>query len=81
MKSCWLERILSGQKKVNPELYHMQWESMQKSIGEQMKILREVNPDVVVIIGDDQGELYFEDNMPKFSVYWGDTMPIIPQGA
>ncbi len=64
-------------KKVNPELYHMQWESMQKSIGEQMKILREVNPDVVVIIGDDQGELYFEDNMPKFSVYWGDTMPII----
>jgi hypothetical protein len=66
-------------RRVNPEVYKMQYDNMQKAIGEQMRILREVNPDVVIIISDDQGEMYFENNMPKFSVYWGDTMPIIPR--
>jgi hypothetical protein len=34
---------------------------------------------VVVVISDDQDELFFEDNMPTFSVYWGDSIPIIPR--
>lgn len=31
-------------------------------------------PDVCVIIGDDQDELFHHDNMPCFSVYYGDKM-------
>jgi hypothetical protein len=65
--------------KVNDELYHMQHANMQKAIAEQSRLLREVKPDVVVIIGDDQGELFFENNMPKFNIFWGDSMPIIPR--
>ncbi len=32
-----------------------------------------------MIIGDDQDEWFFEDNMPALSVYWGETAPLIPR--
>lgn len=31
--------------------------------------------DVLVIVGDDQGEHLLADNLPPFLIYWGDTMP------
>jgi 3-O-methylgallate 3,4-dioxygenase len=42
--------------------------------------LAEVDPDFVIIIGDDHKEVFQEDNMPALSVYWGDTIPYKPQG-
>jgi hypothetical protein len=36
--------------------------------------LLETAPDVAIIVGDDQHEQFFEDNMPSISVYWGDTI-------
>jgi len=41
--------------------------------------VRRVNPDVFVIFGDDQEELFFDDNMPAISIYWGETLPWIPR--
>src|ERR1700745_8096 len=41
--------------------------------------LRGVAPDITIVIGDDQDEWFFEDNMPALSVYWGDTAPLIPR--
>lgn len=32
------------------------------------------NLDALVIIGDDQNEQFFDDNMPAILVYWGDTI-------
>jgi 3-O-methylgallate 3,4-dioxygenase len=40
-----------------------------------------LNPDVLVIVGDDQEELYFDDNMPAISIYWGATVPWIPRAS
>ena len=72
-------------EKINPEYYRMQYDNMQKAIAEQGRLLREAKPDVVIVVSDDQGELFFENNMPKFSVYWGDMMPLrvrhIPENA
>jgi hypothetical protein len=36
--------------------------------------LKAANPDVVMVIGDDQGELFGHDNMPAMSVYRGDEV-------
>jgi len=36
--------------------------------------LSEATPDVVIVVGDDQHEQFFEDNMPSISIYWGDTI-------
>ena len=41
--------------------------------------------DALIVVGDDQGEQYFEDNMPAFLVYWGETIrnnpKILPDDA
>ncbi len=55
-------------------------EACQKAITTLEKTLAEVQPDAVVIIGDDQEELFFDDNMPLFSIYWGDKMRLLPRG-
>ena len=36
-------------------------------------------PDVVVIIGDDQREMFLDDGMPTLAVYWGNTVDSIPK--
>lgn len=33
----------------------------------------------MVIVGDDQEEMFFNDNMPLFSIYWGESMRLIPR--
>jgi Catalytic LigB subunit of aromatic ring-opening dioxygenase len=45
--------------------------------GNIMRIAREIADarlDALIIIGDDQHEQYFEDNMPAILVYWGETI-------
>src|SRR2546426_9673036 len=61
------------------EPYRAQAEACQRALDELSATLRAVNPDVTGIIGDDQDEWFFEDNMPTFSVYWGETAPLIPR--
>lgn len=64
-------------KGITEEKFKEQYETTQKAIAIMEQTMKEVAPDVVVIISDDQDELLFEDNMPMFSVYWGDSMPIL----
>src|SRR6266702_3372129 len=40
--------------------------------------IRELAPDVVLVISDDQEEIFFDDNMPMFSVYWGKSWTLLP---
>ncbi len=42
-------------------------------------IYADVKPDVAVIVGNDQHELFLDDIMPAFTVYWGDEIPNIPR--
>ena len=39
----------------------------------------EVAPDVAVIVGNDQREIFLEDNFPAFSVFWGDRIQNNPR--
>jgi hypothetical protein len=68
-----------GAKFRGTEPYRAQAEACQRALDELSATLRAVNPDVTVIIGDDQDEWFFEDNMPALSVFWGDTAPLIPR--
>ena len=36
--------------------------------------IADANPDAIIIIGDDQDELYAPGNMPSVAVYWGDEI-------
>lgn len=43
--------------------------------------LQRANPDITIIISDDQEEWFYDDNMPRFAVYWGDTVRLIPRST
>ena len=43
--------------------------------------LQDAEPDITVIISDDQDEWFYEHNMPRFAVYWGDSVPLIPRAV
>ena len=41
--------------------------------------LAEAAPDVVMIVGDDQREMFLDDGMPTLAIYWGETVECIPK--
>ncbi len=63
------------------EVFHEQYDACQTAIITLETALAEADPDAVVIVGDDQEELFFDDNMPLFSIYWGDTMHLSPRSV
>jgi 3-O-methylgallate 3,4-dioxygenase len=65
---------------VKPERLQERHEACQRAIAQVAEALDEVQPDLVVVIGDDHREVYHDDNMPAMSVYWGETIPYKPQG-
>ena len=62
-----------------PAPFRAQADDCQRALDELSKTLRRANPDITVIITDDQDEWFFEDNMPALAVYWGDSAPLIPR--
>lgn len=59
--------------------FRVQAETCQRALDELSRALRGIKPDITIVIGDDQDEWFFEDNMPALAVYWGDTAPLIPR--
>jgi hypothetical protein len=56
-----------------------------RRISDGLHHLRErfeaLQPDALVLIGDDQDENYREDNLPQFAIYLGDRLVAVDRGA
>jgi 3-O-methylgallate 3,4-dioxygenase len=63
---------------LSSEIWQSKQQSCQQAILALGKKLSEVSPDVVVIVGDDQHELFHEDAMPAFAIFWGERIQCIP---
>jgi len=61
------------------DTFKRQYDQLQRGVAEVSKTLKEYKPDALVIVTDDQDEIMFDDNMPTFWVYWGETMPLVAQ--
>ena len=59
------------QDHLKPEVWEEKYEACERSIQKLSEMLDEVSPDILVVIGDDQKEMFLDDNMPAFSVFWG----------
>lgn len=59
-------------KELSEEIFHKRYAACQTAIAKLRNLVGEVAPDAAVIIGDDQHEQFFEDNMPMFSIYYGE---------
>ncbi len=45
-----------------------------ENIKKLAEAIEQAKLDALIIIGDDQNEQFFDDNMPSILVYWGDTI-------
>jgi hypothetical protein len=64
---------------LTPEKAEARYQSCQRDIAALAGTLDRVCPDVAVILGDDQHELFLDDDtMPAMSVYWGKTIDNAP---
>lgn len=72
-------------KELTPDKFETRYNACQQGIATLGETLDKTSPDVVVIIGDDQLEVFSEENMPAVLVYWGSTIknvpPVIPESA
>ncbi len=64
---------------IDQDIFVRKFDCIQQSLNELQDTFAQVNPDVVVMFGDDQDELFFEDNYPMISVYWGDILTHYPR--
>jgi 3-O-methylgallate 3,4-dioxygenase len=61
------------------EVWQSKYERVQAAVAELGRTLQQARVDALVVIGDDQSEIYRERNMPAISVFWGDEVLDIPR--
>lgn len=66
------------ERQLDEDTWDRRHQEAERAIANLGETLREVNPDVLVIIGDDQRELFLDDGMPTLAVYWGDQIESSP---
>lgn len=78
------EELLTGdrapsEQELTPETFQRKYEAVQQSVAVLESILADAEIDAVIVVGDDQAELFSEGNMPAIAVYWGDTVLDLPR--
>lgn len=63
---------------LRPEVFEEKYQRMQVGAQKLRATVAELDPDIVLIVSDDQEELFFDDNMPALSIYWGESWPLYP---
>jgi hypothetical protein len=61
------------------DVWQRKYDACQAAIERIASIHRDSRPDVALIIGNDQDELFTVDNMPALAVYWGENVVDIPR--
>lgn len=56
------------------------YDSIQAQLKALGEVLAKAAPDVIVVVGDDQQEQFKDENMPMFSVFWGDAVQLPKPG-
>ena len=64
--------------RLTPEVWGSLYERSQKGIADLKLVLEDVAPDVVVVVGDDQAEMFLDDGQPTFAIYYGEEIYDVP---
>lgn len=65
------------QDELTDQVMQERWDACQQNLGSLRQVLAQAAPDVIVVVGDDQHEQFKDDNMPMFSVYYGDGVEVV----
>ena len=83
----WVLPFEEGEQYVSPEIkgrydgeapYADQYRRCQASLDTLAETLQSAEADITLVISDDQDEWFYDDCMPRFAVYWGETAPMVP---
>jgi 3-O-methylgallate 3,4-dioxygenase len=71
---------------IDPSLLTLEvWRELRQRTDSAIDTLNETlsqaAPDVVVVVGDDQDELFLEDGVPAIAIFWGESITDIPPTA
>ena len=61
-------------RELRPEVTGARYDATQAAIQRLADVVAAAAPDVLVVIGDDQGEWFSADNQPALCIYWGETV-------
>ncbi len=68
----------SLRKELAPETWERRHRACQTGIARVAETLARVGPDVLIMVGDDQEELFHDDLMPALLIYWGEKIRSLP---
>lgn len=60
-----------------PAVWQQRYDAAQVALRELTRQLEAAQPDVVVVLGDDQHEQFLDDNLPALSIYHGERLPVV----
>ena len=63
---------------LTPERFRARHDLAQQAVDRLARAVEAARLDALIIVGDDHKELYHDDNMPGFVVYYGDTIRNVP---
>jgi 3-O-methylgallate 3,4-dioxygenase len=66
---------------LQPAVWHSKFDRAQAAVGALAQRLAAAQPDVVLVIGDDQHELFGADGVPAIGLFTGDTLWDLPPDA
>lgn len=66
---------------IAPERMAARHRAVEEAMARLGSYLDEARLDALIVVGDDQDELYHHDNMPGILVYYGETIRNVPLGA
>jgi 3-O-methylgallate 3,4-dioxygenase len=64
---------------LTPAVWQRKYDDVQRAVGVAADELQGANLDAVIVVGDDQAELFTEVSMPAMAIYWGDTVADLPR--
>lgn len=78
---CALRRGECLESEIGLEQRQAKLRHCHRSIEQLADLYRRVRPDVAVIVGNDQHELFDDSVTPALTVFWGEQIPNIPRNA
>ncbi|GAB7058010.1 MULTISPECIES: hypothetical protein [unclassified Paenibacillus] len=66
------------QEQLSPEVWQKKYEACQAAVERLNREIQEADPDILVVVGDDQEELFLDEAKPTFGVFWGSELKDFP---
>lgn len=61
-------------EQIKPNILEARANACNAAVARIASDIAAANLDALIVVGDDQNEQYFDDNMPSILVYWGETI-------